>query len=223
MKTTTKIWLIAATALTLLGLVLFAVVMAGLKWDFTKLSTVEYETQEHNITESYNNISVDTDTSDITFVITDGDSTKVVCREQSNIRHTVSVKDSALVIEQNDTRKWYEHIGFSFGSTEITVYLPRREYGTLQIESDTGDIEIPKDISFESIDIETDTGSVTTLSPASGKVEIETDTGDIRVEGLTAESVKLSVSTGKITVSDVNCNGSVEIKVSTGKSNIWKG
>ena len=41
--------------------------MTLLKWDFKKLSTVKYETNTYDIDNSFNNISIKTDTSDIIF------------------------------------------------------------------------------------------------------------------------------------------------------------
>ena len=68
MKNGVKIWLIVAAALVLLGSVLFVGVMSMLKWDFHKLSTVSYETNTYEISETYQNISIVADTADIVFV-----------------------------------------------------------------------------------------------------------------------------------------------------------
>ena len=68
MKKSTKIWLIIAASLVLIGLIIFAGVMSMVKWDFKKLSTVKYETNNYEITEEYRNISIVTNTADIVFV-----------------------------------------------------------------------------------------------------------------------------------------------------------
>ena len=47
MKTGTKIWLIVAAALVLVGGGLFVVTMTMIGWDFSKLSTVKYETNKY--------------------------------------------------------------------------------------------------------------------------------------------------------------------------------
>ena len=51
MRMTTKLWLIIAASLILVGCIIFAGVMGMVKLDFTKLSTGRYETNQHEITE----------------------------------------------------------------------------------------------------------------------------------------------------------------------------
>ena len=65
MSKKTKIWLITASCIAIVGLIIFAGVMTAMNWDFTKLSTVKYETNTHEITEEFKGIKVDTNTADI--------------------------------------------------------------------------------------------------------------------------------------------------------------
>ena len=220
MRTTTKIWLIVAAALVVVGGIIFGSVMTMLKWDFTKLSTVKYETSNYEIHEDYQHITIVTDTADITFVPTEGTVTSVECHEQKNLKHSVTVKDGTLIIEIVDTRKWYEHIGIGFGSSKMTVTIPQGEYGALSIKSRTGDLEIPGEFKFESMDITASTGDVTNHASAADSMKITTSTGDICVENLSASSLALSVSTGNVNVTDVTCEGDVSIHVSTGDSKL---
>jgi len=90
MKNTTKIWLVVATSLILVGCILFGGAMTMVKWDFTKLQTAKYETNNHDLPE-YHNISIKTDTADIVFLPSESDRYSVVCYEQKNARHSVSV------------------------------------------------------------------------------------------------------------------------------------
>ncbi len=220
MSKKTKIWLIIAASLVLVGGVIWGGVMTMFQWDFTKLSTVKYETNGYEINEDYKNISIVTNTADIVFVPSEDSKTSVVCHEQKHMKHSVAVQDGALVIELDDTRKWYEFIGINFGTPKITVYIPQGESGALLVKASTGDVEIPKEFKFESIDISESTGNVTSYASASAAIKIKTSTGDIRVENTTAGMLDLSVSTGAITVSNVTCEGDVKIHVSTGKTNM---
>lgn len=216
----TKIWLIIAASLVLIGLIIFGGVMTVFQWDFTKLSTVKYKTNNYEIGDSFKNISIVTDTANIVFAPSDSPNASVVCYEQENVKHSVTVTDGTLVIKVNDTRKWYEYIGINFRSPKITVYLPQNEYGGLSVASSTGDVEIPRDFKFESMDISESTGDVTNYASVSEVMKIRTSTGDIRVENISAGMLDLSVTTGKVTVADVTCQGDMKITVSTGKTNI---
>ncbi len=218
MSKSVKIWLIIGASLVLIGAIIFGGVMMALDWDFSKISTVKYETNEYEINDSYKNIKVITDTADITFI--PAENTKVVCYEETKIKHSVIVKDDTLVIEISNDKKWYEHIGINFGSPKITVYIPAGEYGTLTVTGDTSDTEISKEFKFESIDISQSTGDVKCLASATGDIKIKTSTGHITVENITAGSLNLTVSTGDIIVSNTGCVGNLSVKVSTGKTKL---
>ena len=209
MSKTAKAWLVVATSLILIGAIIFSGVMSVLKWDFSKLSTAKFQTNTYYITESYKNISIKSNTSDISFISTDSDKTTIICDEQQNIKHSVTVKENTLLIEINDTRKWYQYIGVSFGNQSITVNLPKGEYGALSIDTDTSDVKIPSDFKFESVDISLSTGNVTNLASANDFIKIKTSTGNIDTENITADSINLTTSTGKTSLSNVRCKNLV--------------
>ena len=200
----TKIWLIIAASLVLIGLMIFAAVMAVYRWDFTER-------------EEFSNISMKTQTADIQFAASDDGICRVVCYETENEKHSVSVENGTLTVSSVDEREWYE-FGISAGTPKITVYLPESEYAALIIKESTGDVEIPKDFMFESIDISLSTGDVKSFASASELIKILTSTGDICVENVSADMLDLSVSTGDVTVSSVTCEGDVAVGVSTGKA-----
>ena len=92
----TKVWLIIVVSLVLIGCIIFGGVMTMLKWNFTKLSFIKYENNTYEISENYNNISITTNTADIVFVASENAS--VSCYEHKSVKHSVTVKDSTLVI-----------------------------------------------------------------------------------------------------------------------------
>ncbi len=220
MRKATKIWLIIAASLVLVGCIIFGSVMTMFQWDFTKLSTNQYETKKHEINEDFKAISMNTDTADITFVLSQDTKCSVVCYEQKNVTHSVAVKDDTLVVETVDARKWYEYIGINLGAPKITVYLPEAEYTALSIKESTGDVEIPNNFKFERVDISLSTGDINVSASASEFIKIKTSTGKIYVENASVGALDLSASTGEITVSNVICNGDANIRVSTGKTKL---
>lgn len=218
MNTKTKTWLITAAALVLVGCIIFGGAMMALKWDFSKLSTFKLETNEYEVSESYKNISIITDTADITFFPSESTATTVICREQENIKHSAMIENDTLKIEITDTRKWYEYIGINFENSKIDVYLPERAYEALNIKASTGDIDIPENFSFKSIDINVSTGDVENRASAAEGIKVETSTGNIDLANISAGSVELTVSTGKITASSIACDGDITVTVTTGKT-----
>lgn len=204
MRTRTKVWLMIAASLVLVGCILFAGVMASINWDFKELATVKYETSTYEISETFDSIFVNTDTTDIVFVVSDNDKCRVECHEEANAKHSVNVKDGTLTIELMEERSLYDSIGYiglNFGSPQITVYLPKTEYTTLLVKGTTSDVEITSDFMFQDVDI--------SLS-----------TGDIHLENISVDSLDLTVSTGRVTAANITCEGDITIIVSTGDVNL---
>ena len=216
MRKKTKIMLLTATALLLLGGALFTAALAAAGGDFSKLSTVKYETATHEVSEPFTNISIAADTADILFVQTESDTAKVECYEQEKLTHAVSVADGTLLIEVNDTRAWYEHIGINFKTSRITVFLPKGTYGALTVKADTSDVVIPKEISLETVDVTVSTGDVACAASPAASLKIKTSTGDIEVSEIITGTIDLTVSTGEIKIKGVTCTGAVTVGVSTG-------
>ena len=220
MSKRTKIWLITAASLILLGGILYVGVMTMLKWDFKKLSIVQYETNAYEISETYQSISVVTDTADIVFVPSEDGVTSVTCYEEQRMKHAVSVKDGTLVIELVNTKKWYHYIGISFGSPKITISIPAGAYEALSVKASTGDVKISQDFGFERVNVSLSTGDATCYASVSEELKIRTSTGDIRLENLMAGTVDLRATTGAINASSVTCVGDIKTAVSTGRTTL---
>jgi len=140
----------------------------------------------------------------------------VVCVEDEKVKHSAKVQNRTLVIDTVDTRKWYDFIGISLGVPKMTVYLPQNEYNSLSIETDTGDITVPKDFSFKNIEIDGDTSDINCFASVSDILEIELSTGDIKIDNVTTGRLELSTSTGDITLKNVITTGSLSIETDTG-------
>ncbi len=220
MSKSKKIWLFTAIALILLGIILFSTALTANHWNFSVLSTVNYETNTIAVNEKFCNINIQTDTADIVFVLSDDENCKVVCYETENNKHSVTVHNETLAIHTNDERKWYDYISITWETPQITVYLPETEYAALFIAENTGDIEIPNDFHFQSIAISASTGDIKNYASVSENIKIKTSTGNIQVENISAQAMDLSVTTGKVTVTSVICQKNLEIDVRTGKAKL---
>ncbi len=217
MSKVSKRMLLAGTVLILLGSIILAFTACSAGWDPKNLGTAKYETNTHEISKSFDKISMNTDTADIDLLPSDDSSCRVVCHESSKTKHEVSVSDGTLTITEVDTRKWYDYISIGFNETKITLYLPEENYSSLKINESTGDIAIPEDLKFESIDIELSTGDVKCFASATGAVNITASTGSVSIENASMEALDISVNTGNIDVANVNC-GILTANLSTGKA-----
>lgn len=221
MKRNAKIWIIVAVTLVILGTVMFSAALVALDFDFGGLETVKYETNTYKINEYFDNISVNTKTASVVLELSDNEVCEVVCYERSNVKHAVSVEEGTLNVSVSDDRKWWEHITlFSFKTPKITVYLPRNEYSGLSVRNNTGNVNVSKDFSFETLDISVDTSNVNVAARVSGEARMECDTGNINIENTSFGSADISCDTGNISIKSVKVNGKLCIETDTGRTKL---
>lgn len=213
-----KAWMIIGLALVLLGLALFALVMTENHWNFNALSTVSYETNLTPIREDFHNITVQSETARLHLLPAEDGLARVECYEETKAKHSVTVENGTLFVRLHNEKKWYEYVGVNFETPEITVYLPGAEYGHLIVTGRTGDVSIPKNFQFESIDVTVTTGDITCGASAAGHLNLKANTGDIFVTGSSAASLDLAVTTGRITARETVCQEDIVIRVGTGKT-----
>ena len=214
-----KVGLIVAGVCVAVGAAVIGGALVSVNGDFAKHGTSSFQTKEYEITKEFTNISIDTVTADIHFMLSNDGKTKVVCFERESMSHSVSVDAGTLKIVGMDERKWYEYIGI-FGEDTITVYLPEVEYGALTVKADTSDVDIPAPFRFTGLDISVSTGDIDCDASVLGGVKIKTTTGDIELERMSAGSIELAVSTGEIHLEEVTSAGELKFTVTTGEAEL---
>ena len=207
-----------ALLLIVVGAMLLSVSACSADGGFLGIFYSEHETERFDITEDFDNISINIDTADLDILPSDDGGCRVVAYSHKEINYCATVDNGTLKIGFSDDRAWYQHIGIN--ESELTVYLPASVYSALKIVSGTGDINVPADFSFESIDISLSTGDVEMYASATDFVRIETSTGDIEVSDMSATSLSLITSTGDIEVEKVSCTGDFYVEVTTGDTEI---
>ena len=217
-----KNWLITASILILAGLCICVTAYRILGFDFSgptkkgkNSGSGSMITNTYEVKKDFRNIDIDADVEDILFAPAKNGRCTVVCVEFANEPHDVRVEGNTLRVSRAEQKTGF-HIGVMTEPESITVYLPEKTYKDLEVETDTGDVEIPKEFTFERIEVETDTGDVGCLVPEADKLTVDTDTGKTTVSGLKAKDVRLKASTGDIKVTDVKCSGDMSVKASTG-------
>ena len=206
-KDNKKILLIVAAVLTVVGVGIFTVAFAILGFDIAKLSTQKYEFNTYTLNEDFNSIKINTETASVILAESDSDECKIECVEREKMKHSAEVREGTLVIDVENTKKWYDYIGSNFGNETVTVYLPKAVYASLTVNADTGSVEIPKMFSFESVCVKVDTGLIDCYAEVSDSIELQTATGSIRAENSSTDGeVKIKTATGSIKIADIRCN-----------------
>ena len=206
-------------SIKLIVITLFLVLTAGIVlYSFAR--PYELETHKYNIKENFEDIKITTDTADIQLVLSDDQSSFVVCEEEMNAKHSVTVTENTLQIKVDDNKKWYEDIGINLNVPKITVYLGKSEYGNISLETDTGNVSLNSIIATGKLSIEIDTGNVNFESCDASEVFIETDTGNVTGSFLTDKVIFAESDTGKIDIPKVITDEKCEIITDTGNIKI---
>ena len=210
------LWLIIAFSLILIGCIVFGGVMMALDWDFSKLSTEKYATNEYTFSEEIQNISIMTNTADITVIPCESETSRIVCYEQQNLLHTVTVADGTLSIRLNDSRKWYDYIGIGFSTPKITLYIPQKEYNKISLKASTSDIHM-ECLHAEGMDLAVTTGDITVSNTTCLKdVKIQVSTGKTNLSDLWCQNLFTDGDTGDITLKNVIAAEKFDIERTTG-------
>lgn len=210
-----KLWL--ALTLLMAGLILCAVALSLVDFDFSKLDSADYTTETFVAETDFLDIRIHADTSDIRFAVSDDLSCKVVSRHKDYMAFTAEIKDSVLVIRETDQRQWYEYIGIHWGDGGVmTVYLPKGTYCDLFAKTNTGDITVPKDYTFANAELSTDTGDIRYYGGLEGNLKADVDTGDIILKDIhTPGNITLDADTGNLKLENVICEN-LKIETDTG-------
>ena len=218
MKKRVKSAIITATALIILGIVVSGLGFWGMGFNLRALNTEDMICTTFETTDAFRDISIETDIADLYFLASEDGVCRVDCVDFANKTYAVNVKKGTLTIVKNDNRAWHENNGLApIGEARVTVYLPEEKYASLQIDENTGNIEMPSAFSFEQAMINTSTGGVYWFAPVSEKLSITSDTGDVEVRSTSPRSLALKTDTGDISASEVQNTQQIYIETDSGK------
>lgn len=216
MNKKTKKSLLIASLLILAGAVIFTLTMTSINWNFKRLNTSKFKENGYLISDNFSNISINTNTANITFVPSNDEKCMIVCYEEEKQNHTVEVENNTLNINFDDNRKWYEKIDIMFDTPKITVHLPNSEYNSFILNASTGDIEIANHFKFKNLNIELSTGDIKLSSIESEKIELSVSTGDITLADIFSKNITSNGNTGDILLDNVILSEKISIEKTTG-------
>lgn len=212
--------IIAALIMLGSGIIICLVALVSAGFDFDKLSSGKYVTKTYTIEDDFQDINIDVDTEKVLILPANDSSCKVVCFEDENDASNVRVDGQTLIIDKASRHKWTFYFGLVTYSPEITIYLPKDIYGELSVSTDTGNVDIPADFSYDSIMVSLATGDISCYASAENGINIETDTGDITINGVSASKMELKSDTGVMNLRDIDLIENLTIEEETGNVSI---
>ena len=176
---------------------------------------------ETTTVEAFTNFDVNLLTSDFELKTSSDGTYSVEVNEYEKMPHKIEVVDGTLTIKQSNQWNWYERIfDFGFSKEYVKVYAPAGAYANFKIDNDTGDVDLPAEFSFATMNLDLNTGKANINSSATEYIKIEGNTGDVKINEVNTASLNIDIDTGDITLTKVNVTKDISLKTDTGRTTL---
>ena len=217
--------LIIGIVLTLVGAAIVFFVFLGVGFDFSKLnydlvdgSSQSYVTKTYDISEEFGSIYIEDSSADIYFEKATGDKVYVESYERDDVDYDVEVNNKTLYINRDPKSDLqFFSIGINTDESRLTVYLPKKAYDELTINTASSDIILSAEIEFSSVDIDVASGDVSVDSKVSESISVDAASSDLFINSSDAKIVNLHTASGEITVSGLNNCEEIEVSTASGE------
>lgn len=216
-----KVFLIIIFALILVvgGLILADYLAKG--FDLGIFDDAVLEEKTYEVSTPFSTLKIDCDVADVEVVLGDSSTVKIETKNREGMGFTHKVEGDTLLINQVDSRPWYNLFGIYSKRNVVKVYLPASFNGNLSVEDDTGDVKVTG-LTLIRCSIESDTGDITINNLTALSSEIDSDTGDINADGIKGGSYDVGAETGNITLKNVEVE-TLSLEVETGDITLENG
>lgn len=155
--------------------------------------------------------------SDVRIIRASDGECRVDCTDHERVYHRVFTENGVLNVECTDERRWYERFKAFNKDLEVRIYLPDREFDSLDIETLSGDIEVTGDFAFTSARAKTLSGDVEFFAPVRGGLELSSTSGDVHSEGkCELDELNVHSISGDVKLRGFVCAGSAEAGSTSG-------
>lgn len=221
MKTSTKVILITATSLVVVGLGLTAVASAaGGGFGNVVITSPDYEEVNYDFTSDINKLDIQESSHDVEFIKSTDPDTHVTVYDAKTYEHKVEVTGDTLKITSKSSKKaWYLNVGINVtndSKIKTKIYLPEEKYDELLINVSSSDITVPSEFTFENTGIVSSSGDIFFSSKVENTCTVKTSSGGVILDDTDAKAVTVTTSSGDQDIR--NLNGSeVKIEASSGE------
>lgn len=215
MKNSKKRWLFLAAALVILGAALCQGAYAAMGYDLTKLNSETLETSSYKIEAPFSQIAIKASAAKVVLLPSEGKDCRVQCTFWKNEPYRVEVIDGTLTIRPAKS-PILRLFRFAFGEPSILLYLPNSHYEQLNIETSSGNMNLPQDFTFSNAQLKSSSGNICMESRVENKLSAETSSGYLLVNGVFCKEMTLLSSSGNGEVCSGGANR-LQIKSSSGE------
>lgn len=170
-----------------------------------------------DITEPFEDVSIGCVSCDVSFSVGGSDTCIVEYRGPSRMVCTAEVRHGTLVIEEKLARRLSIRNLFGFQDSQLTVFLPAKQYDELTLETVSGDVDLPAGDSFRTMQFTAVSGEVELSGAAGGgDVTVETVSGDVEIRDADVRRLKVSTTSGEQVVKGVMAEDWAELSSVSG-------
>lgn len=217
MKKSVKTMVKTAAIIVLVGIVGVIAAIGIADCDFTKFNTAKYVTETSEVTEDFENIDVMVSSAALKFVPSAaGGKCKVVCHDREQEQYSVTVEDGALKIARKSTGNTPFEINIT-ESPSVTIYLPKKQYKNLTINTSSGDVSVPSKFKFSAAYLVTSSGNIEFSAETEQSLRAESTSGNITARNARGGNMFVSATSGDISICD---SGVDKLNVVTGSGGI---
>lgn len=132
--------------------------------------------------------------------------------EKTNGQITIDRQGETLIIKADKQKRKWISFGFNY-SPKIKVFLPEREYDSIQVTATAADTYVQK-VAGKNIDLKTTTGDIVGKSLNSNQINVNVTTGDIHLDEMKGNT-STQTGTGDVILKNVNAS-QVDASTKTG-------
>ncbi len=208
--------LLGAAAVIGLGIVLILAGLWLMQFDIGKLDASRTVGETYEPAGEFRRIEVRVPSADIRLLRAEDGKTRVVTSHEETDKETVEISNGILRVSRGDQKGRFGHFGV-FGSHEdsVTIYLPDAAYEALTVQTASGDMEIPAELTFDRAELATASGEIRFFAQC-GELMIATVSGDVKLRGIAAEQLTLATVSGKADLEDVRAAGKLSVTTVSG-------
>ncbi|MGY0693418.1 DUF4097 family beta strand repeat-containing protein [Virgibacillus sp. FSP13] len=188
----------------IVALILLLVGIVGSVFTFQSINKSEDVTEEKVIDGDFKQIKIITDEAKVEVLPTSDTEARVeLSGKSSNYRLASGVEESTLKVDVGYKQKKLFNFDFTSSLLSLKVYVPKKVYDSIQIESDNERVKVDR-LQAKQIHAKTDNGSIKLNDLESSKVTAEADNGTIDLNSVVADTVMTEVDNGKIILDQVD-------------------
>lgn len=209
----------------MVGIIICAIVLVQVKFDFTKLSTYGPVEKHMEVMElsDIGSIAVEMLEHDITVGVSEDDQIYLTYHETKRSNVEIKKENGHLQIKEISVGVWFDlGLNFTTEETGLTLLLPKQFTGEVTAFTHTGRVEI-SEVEIASVRAKSNTGRVTIQNVKADLVDVDVFTGSVLVANCSiADSLVFEATTGNVAIENSQIKGNITGNVSTGKVSVTK-